>query len=115
MSKQKTAQTELKRSLGLFDATAISIGAIIGAGIFVVTGIVAGVAGPGIIISIILAGIIASFSGFSFAELSAYLPKEGGGYEFIYELLSPFAGFLSGWMWIFSNIFIGAAVALGFA
>jgi len=115
MSKQKTAQTELKRSLGLFDATAISIGAIIGAGIFVVTGIVAGVAGPGIIISIILAGIIASFSALSFAELSAYLPKEGGGYEFIYELLSPFAGFLSGWMWIFSNIFIGAAVALGFA
>lgn len=115
MARQRTSQSRLKRSLGLFDATAISIGAIIGAGIFVVTGIVSGLAGPGIIISIILAAVIALFSALSFAELSAFLPKEGGGYEFIYELLSPFAGFLSGWMWIFSNIFIGAAVSIGFA
>jgi APA family basic amino acid/polyamine antiporter len=115
MTRQIKSKTELKRALGLFDATAISIGAIIGAGIYVVTGIVAGVAGPGIVVSIILAGIIASFSALSFAELSTYIPKEGGGYEFIYELISPFTGFLSGWMWIFSNIFIGAAVSIGFA
>jgi len=108
-------RTQLRRALGLFDATAISIGAIIGAGIFVVIGIVAGLAGPGVIISIVLAGAIASFSALSFAQLSAYMPKEGGGYEFSYHLLSPYAGFLAGWMWIFSNIFTGAAVSLGFA
>jgi APA family basic amino acid/polyamine antiporter len=115
MSSQQSSNTELKRALGLFDATSISIGAIIGAGIFVVTGIAAGLAGPSFIISIILAGTIASFTAVSFAQLSAYMPKEGGGYEFTYHLISPFAGFISGWMWVFSNVFTGAAVSIGFA
>jgi APA family basic amino acid/polyamine antiporter len=115
MNDKQGSSAELKRTLGLFDAASISIGAIIGAGIFVVTGIAAGLAGPSFIISIILAGIIASFTALSFAQLSAYMPKEGGGYEFTYHLISPFAGFISGWMWVFSNIFIGAAVSIGFA
>jgi len=115
MKGQRESEAKLKRALGLFDATAISIGAIIGAGIFVVTGIVAGLAGPSVVVSIIVAGVIASFTALSFAQLSAYMPKEGGGYEFTYLLVSPYAGFLAGWMWIFSNIFIGAAVSLGFA
>jgi len=108
-------QTQLRRALGLFDATAISIGAIIGAGIFVVIGIVAGMAGPAVVVSIVTAGFIASFSALSFAQLSAYMPKEGGGYQFAYRMVSPYAGFLAGWMWIFSNLFVGAAVSLGFA
>jgi len=115
MDSQRGSKTELKRTLGLFDATAISIGAIIGAGIFVVTGIVAGLAGPSFVLSIVFAGIIASFTALSFAQLSAYMPKEGGGYQFTYRLISPYAGFLAGWMWLFSNIFTGAAVSLGFA
>ena len=105
----------LQREIGLFTATAIGIGAIVGSGIFVVTGIVAGLAGPALVFSILLAGFIAIFSAMSVAELSAYLPSEGGTYAFAHELLSPFAGFISGWIWIFSNIFVGAAVALGFA
>src|SRR5512136_2442978 len=113
--KSEESKVQLRRTLGLFDATAISIGAIIGAGIFVVTGIVAGLAGPGLIISIVLAGIIASFTALNFAQLSAYMPREGGGYEFTYHLISPYAGFISGWMWVFSNVFIGAAVSIGFA
>jgi APA family basic amino acid/polyamine antiporter len=115
MESQRGAKTELKRTLDLFDATAISIGAIIGAGIFVVTGIVAGLAGPSLVISIVLAGVIASFSALSFSQLSAYMPKEGGGYQFTYRMVSPYTGFLSGWMWIFSYVFVGAAVSLGFA
>jgi len=108
-------QPQLKRALGLFDATAISVGAIIGAGIFVVTGVAAGAAGPGIVLSIILAGGISSFSALSFAQLSAFMPREGGGYEYTYRLVSPFAGFLAGWMWVLSNVFTGGAVSLGFA
>lgn len=115
VTNSENPEPELKRALGLFDATAISIGAIIGAGIFVVTGIVAGMAGPGIIVSIILAGVIASFTALNFAQLSAYMPTEGGGYAFSYRLISPFAGFLAGWMWVLSNVFAGAAVSLGFA
>ena len=105
----------LKREIGLFGATALGIGAIIGSGIFIVTGIVAGIAGPAMIISVLIAGVIALFSALSVGELSAYLPEEGGTYAFAKKLVSPFAGFISGWIWIFSNIFVGAAVSLGFA
>jgi APA family basic amino acid/polyamine antiporter len=105
----------LKREIGLFGATALGIGAIIGSGIFIVTGIVAGIAGPAMIISVLIAGIIALFSALSVAELSAFLPEEGGTYAYAQKLISPFAGFIAGWIWIFSNIFVGAAVSLGFA
>ncbi len=115
MSPEHPEPTGLKREIGLFGATALGIGAIIGSGIFVVTGIVAGIAGPAIIISVLIAGIIALFSALSVAELSAYLPEEGGTYAYAQKLISPFAGFIAGWIWIFSNIFVGAAVSLGFA
>jgi len=108
-------ETGLKRGIGLFSATAIGVGAIIGAGIFVVTGIAAGLAGPGVIVSMIVAGVISAFTALSFSELGVYLPKEGGSYVFAHELISPLVGFVAGWMWIFSNIFAGAAVSLGFA
>jgi APA family basic amino acid/polyamine antiporter len=105
----------LKRTLNLLDATSVGIGAIIGAGIFVVLGIAIGYAGPSIIISIIIAGIVASFTAFSFAELGSAIPKEGGAYEFAFELISPFAGFVVGCLWLFAQIVAGAAISLGFA
>ena len=105
----------LKRSLSLLDATAVGIGAIIGAGIFVVLGIAIGDAGPSVIISIILAGIVASFTAFSFAELGSAIPKEGGSYQFAFELISPSAAFVVGCLWLFAQIVAGAAISLGFA
>lgn len=99
----------------MYDATAISTGAIIGAGIFIVTGIATGFAGSALVISMLIAAVIALFSALSFAELTAWQPKEGSVYEYTYQLVSPFAGFLVGWMWILSNTFTGAAVSLGFA
>jgi APA family basic amino acid/polyamine antiporter len=114
MSRESGPQ-ELKRTLGLFDATAISVGAIIGAGIFVVTGIAAAAAGPALVISMLIAAAVSLFTALSFAELAAWQPKEGSIYEYAYQLVSPFAGFLVGWMWMMSNVFAGAAVSLGFA
>jgi APA family basic amino acid/polyamine antiporter len=105
----------LRRTLGLWSATAISVGATIGAGIFVVIGIVAGVAGPALVISMGLAGVIALFTALSFAELATWRPVEGSIYQYTRQLVSPFAGFLTGWMWMISNTFGGATVALGFA
>jgi APA family basic amino acid/polyamine antiporter len=115
MNEERTQQSELKPTLGLFDATAISVGAIVGAGIFVVTGIAAGLAGSAVVVSMLLAAAIASFTALSFAELTAWQPREGSIYEYAYQLVSPFAGFSVGWMWIISNTFVGAAVSLGFA
>jgi len=112
---EKDTKATLKRGIGLFDATTIGLGAIIGGGIFVVTGIAAGLAGPALIISMLISAAISSFTAFSFSKLSVVLPKEGGVYGFAYECISPLAGFIVGWMWIFSNVFVGAAVSLGFA
>jgi APA family basic amino acid/polyamine antiporter len=115
MNGESAQQSGLKPTLGLFDATAISVGAIIGAGIFVVTGIAAGYAGSALVVSMLIAAIISLLTALSFAELTAWQPKEGSIYEYSYQLISPFAGFLTGWMWILSNTFAGAAVSLGFA
>lgn len=106
---------ELKRTLNLFDAISIGIGAIVGAGIFVVLGIAIGYAGPAIVVSMVLAAIVASFTVFSFAELGSALPKQGGVYAFTYEVVSPSAGFIVGYLWLFAQTVAGAAVSLGFA
>ncbi|MEM3627488.1 MAG: APC family permease [Candidatus Bathyarchaeia archaeon] len=115
MCEMTAPQSGLRPTLGLFDATAISVGAIIGAGIFVVTGIAAGYAGSALLVSMLLAAVVSLFTALSFAELTAWMPREGSVYEFSYQLVSPFAGFLAGWMWMLSNTFAGAAVSIGFA
>jgi APA family basic amino acid/polyamine antiporter len=106
---------KLKRSIGLWSAVAINVGAIIGGGIFVVTGIVASYAGSALLISMVIAGVIAFLTAWSFAKLTAWQPVEGSVYEFGRQLVSPYAGFLAGWMWLVANTFTGAAVSLGFA
>jgi APA family basic amino acid/polyamine antiporter len=112
---RKEPQNVLKRSLSLLDATAISVGSIIGGGIFVVTGIVAGLAGSALVVSMVLAAAIAFFTALSYAELAAWQPVEGSVYEYARQVISPFSGFLAGWMWMVANTFTGAAVSLGFA
>lgn len=63
----------------------------------------------------IIAGIIALFSALSVAELSSYMSVEGGVYLIAGRLFSPFVGFTAGWIWVFSNVFMGAIKSLGFA
>ncbi len=109
------ANQRLKRTLTLFDAVSLGLGVIIGAGIFVVVGTAAGVAGPGVIFSIILAGIVSLFTALSFAELCSAIPEEGGAYEYVYKIVSPFLGFMTGWMLILGSIVAGAAVSLSLA
>jgi len=115
MEKEGTQQPKFRASLTLFDAVSVSVGAIIGGGIFVVTGIAAGLAGSALVVSMIVAALISLLTALSFVELTSWQPKEGSIYEYSYQLISPFAGFLVGWMWILSNTFAGAAVSLGFA
>ncbi len=105
---------ELKRNITLFNAVMINLGAIIGAGIFVIIGIASFKAGPAIVISIILSSIIAIFTGLSFSEIARHVSKEGGVYEYAKSVLSPMPGFIGGWMWTFGNIIGIAAVALSF-
>jgi APA family basic amino acid/polyamine antiporter len=113
LADQKTHT--LKRSIGLWSAVAINVGAIVGGGIFVVTGIVAGYAGSAFIIAMVVAGLIAFITAMNLARLTAWHPVEGGVYEYGRQLVAPYVGFLGGWMWLVSNTFTGATVALGFA
>src|SRR5690606_23985755 len=95
---------ELLKSLGLTDAVGVGLGAIIGAGIFVVTGIAAGVSGPSFIVGLVIAGIIATFNALSSAQLAAVYPKSGGTYEYAYILVNPILGFSAGWMFLISKL-----------
>ena len=103
---------ELKRTITLFDAVMINLGAIIGAGIFVIIGIAIGHSGPSIFISILISAIVATLTGICFSRIAMSVAKEGGTYEYAKSAFSPFAGFIGGWMWIFGNIIAIAAVSL---
>ncbi len=107
-------QAKLQRVLGLKDAVAVGLGAIIGAGIFVVTGVAAGVSGPSFIIGLLIAGVVASFNGLSSAQLAAVYPQSGGTYEYGYRLLNPALGFSAGWMFVLSKLSAAGIVAIGF-
>jgi APA family basic amino acid/polyamine antiporter len=104
----------LRRELGLIDAVAIGLGAIIGAGIFVVTGVAAGVAGPAFLVGLLLAGVAAGCNALSSAQLAATYPQAGGTYEYGYRVLHPWLGFAAGWMFLASKLAAGGTVAIGF-
>ncbi len=105
----------LIRSLGCFDATMIGVGAMIGAGIFVLTGMAAGEAGPASILAFALNGLVTMLTAASYAELSSKIPESGGGYSFIKKAFPGLFGFLSGWMLWFAYIVACGLYALGFA
>jgi APA family basic amino acid/polyamine antiporter len=106
---------ELKRELGLLGATDIGIGAIIGAGIFVLSGIAAGLAGPSVILAFILAGVVALLSALSSAELSSFITEAGGSYIYTTRAFGNFWGFIVGWTAIYDYIVGASAVSIGFA
>jgi basic amino acid/polyamine antiporter, APA family len=105
----------LRRDLGLLDAVGVGFGAIIGAGIFVVTGVAAAVAGPALLAGLVVAAVAATCNALSSAQLAAEYPQAGGTYEYGYRVLNPWAGFSAGWMFLASKIAAAGTVALGLA
>ncbi len=114
MQENDHIKNALRRDLNLTDAVGVGLGAIIGAGIFVVTGVAAGVAGPAFLIGLLIAGAAATCNALSSAELAATYPQSGGTYEYGYRLLHPAFGFAAGWMFLASKLAAGGTVALGF-
>ncbi len=104
----------LVRSLGLFDITMIGVGAMIGAGIFVLTGIAAGTAGPALILAFALNGVITVLTAMVYAELGSAIPEAGGGYLWVKEGLPGPNGFLAGWMSWFAHAVAGSLYGVGF-
>jgi len=109
------SEPALRRDLRLLDAVGVGFGAIVGAGIFVVTGVAAGIAGPALLLGLLVAGAAATANALSSAQLAAEYPQSGGTYEYGYQLLSPWAGFIAGWMFLASKIAAAGAVGIGLA
>jgi basic amino acid/polyamine antiporter, APA family len=105
----------LRRDLGLVDAVGIGFGAIVGAGIFVVSGIAAGIAGPAFLVALLIAAAAATCNALSSAQLAAEYPHSGGTYEYGYRVLNPSLGFAAGWMFLASKLAAAGTVALGTA
>jgi amino acid transporter/nucleotide-binding universal stress UspA family protein len=107
-------EVRLSREMRLIDITMIGVGAMIGAGIFVLTGIAAGVAGPALVLVFALNGVVALLTAMAYAELGSAFHDAGGGYLWVKSSLPDPNGFLSGWMSWFAHAVACSLYALGF-
>ncbi|HET9744016.1 MAG TPA: amino acid permease [Terriglobales bacterium] len=111
-----TGEHSLKRTLGPTSLVALGIGAIIGTGIFVLTGPVAATAaGPAIVISFIIAGIGCAFAGLCYAEFASLMPIAGSSYSYAYATLGEIIAWIIGWALILEYAFGAATVAVGWS
>ena len=113
---QQEGEHSLKRALGVTNLVALGIGAIIGAGIFVLTGTAAGdYAGPAIVISFCLAGLGCLFAGLCYAEFASLIPIAGSAYTYGYATLGEIFAWIIGWDLILEYAFGAATVASGWS
>jgi len=96
--QEASGEHGLRRALGPWNLIAFGVGAIIGAGIFVITGQVAAqFAGPGVIFSFVLAGITCAFAGLCYAEFASMIPLAGSAYTYSYATLGELIAWIVGW------------------
>jgi APA family basic amino acid/polyamine antiporter len=106
----------LKRSLGALNLITLGIGAIIGAGIFVLTGQAAAKhAGPAVALSFVIAGIVCAFAGLCYAEFASIIPIAGSAYTYGYATLGEFVAWIIGWDLVLEYAFGSATVASGWS
>jgi len=105
----------LKRALGALDLTMLGIGAIVGAGIFVMTGVGAMKAGPALILSFVLAGVACAMAALCYAEFAAMIPIAGSAYSYSYATMGELVGWIIGWDLVLEYAVAAAAVASGWS
>ena len=107
-------QHTLKRSLGLLNLITLGVGTVIGAGIFVLTGVVAAqFTGPAIVLSFIVAGIACALTGLCYSEFASLIPVAGSAYTYGYATLGEFFAWIIGWNLVLEYAFGAAVVANG--
>ncbi len=94
---RETGEHSLKRTLGPFQLTALGVGAVIGAGIFVLSGLGARYAGPGLMLSFVLSGLGCAFAALCYAEFAAMIPLAGSAYTYAYATLGELFAWIIGW------------------
>jgi APA family basic amino acid/polyamine antiporter len=114
--QKEAAKSELKRTLGKWNLMSLGIGAIIGAGIFVLTGQVAAAnAGPAIMLSFIVAGIACGLAGLCYAELASTMPVSGSAYTYAYGTLGEVFAWIMGWLLVLEYGVAASTVAVGWS
>ncbi|KAK9720921.1 hypothetical protein K7432_003816 [Basidiobolus ranarum] len=109
-------ESPLRRSLNFFDLTAIGIGAIIGTGIFVLTGIAAAKnAGPAVVVSFVVSGIAAGTAAVSYSEMACMIPVAGSAYTYTYATMGELVGWIIGWDLILEYLVGAATVSVGWS
>lgn len=94
---KETGEHSLKRTLGPFQLTALGVGAVIGAGIFVLSGLGAHYAGPALMLSFVLSGLGCAFAGLCYAEFAAMIPLAGSAYTYAYATMGELFAWIIGW------------------
>ncbi len=113
---QETGEHSLRRALGPINLLTLGVGAIIGAGIFVITGQAAAqFGGPAIMLSFVLAGIACAFAGLCYAEFASMIPIAGSAYTYSYATLGELVAWIIGWDLILEYAFGAATVAVGWS
>src|SRR6201987_5463862 len=113
---ENEGESGLKRTLGPLNLITLGIGAIIGAGIFVLTGEAAAKhAGPAVVLSFIVAGITCGFAGLCYAEFASLIPIAGSAYTYGYATLGEIFAWIIGWDLILEYAFGAATVAAGWS
>jgi APA family basic amino acid/polyamine antiporter len=114
--QQESASSELKRTLGKWNLLLLGVGCIIGAGIFVRTGSAAALhAGPAVLLSFVVAGIVCAFAGLCYAELSSTLPVSGSAYTYGYTTLGEFVAWIMGALLLLEYGLAASVVAVGWS
>ena len=115
-AEPQDASQGLKRVLGPADLTLLGIGAIIGAGIFVITGHAAAqYAGPAIVLSFVLSAIACIFAGLCYAEFASMVPEAGSAYAYSYASLGEIVAMIIGWDLVLEYLFAMSTVAVGWS
>jgi APA family basic amino acid/polyamine antiporter len=105
----------LRRTLGPFQLMMLGIGAIIGTGIFVLTAVGAERAGPGLMLSFLIAGTVCAFAALAYAELSSMIPVAGSAYTYSYGVMGELVAWIVGWNLILEYAVAASAVAVGWS
>ena len=115
LANDEQADGKFSRRLGLVGATNIGLGAMLGGGIYVISGTAAGIIGPALVVAYLVTGILAMFTAINYAEIASSIPKQGGGYTFAHDTLGGLPAFLTGWFLMIGNIVACGLYALAVA
>ena len=107
--------TTLKRSIGPFGLTIMGVGGIIGAGIFIVTGVASAASGPALVLSFLIAAIACTFTALCYAEFASLIPIAGSVYTYTYITMGEIWAWIMGWIMILQYLIASSAVAIGWS